>query len=87
MLSGILTSIAQFFAWFLSDFLNKFIVSKRGEERTQELGQELTKNAAHEDNAKRKEAADAVLREKTKTGHELVQELRDTANTNGNHIS
>jgi phage terminase large subunit-like protein len=70
-ITAILTSIMN----GIGNLVAKIFRHKQDAEISEDLGKEKMVNEIHKDNAKRKEAADAVLREPTKSGKDLVDDL------------
>jgi hypothetical protein len=75
--------IKQIVEGFLGFFVNIFREWKMIAE-VKNAGREEAKNAAHEENAKRKEKADEVLASPIKTGNSLIDSLRDRNNFDDN---
>jgi F0F1-type ATP synthase assembly protein I len=77
---GFIGAAVQFAADFLSNIINGIVTKWIEMRESRKRGEAEAKNAAHEENAKRKARSDEITASPVKTGDELIAGLRDRSN-------
>tara|TARA_R110002051_G_scaffold309774_1_gene382590 strand:+ start:722 stop:964 length:243 start_codon:yes stop_codon:yes gene_type:complete len=70
-------TVAKFVADFLSNIINGIVTKWIEMRESRKRGEAEAKNAAHEENAKRKAKSDAIMSTSIKKGKSLIDSIRN----------